>query len=120
MSRIQTLTRVILPQAMRVIIPPTGNEFIGMLKMTSLVSVLAVPELLYSAQIIYSKNLQVIPLLLVASIWYIIVTTVFTVGQGYLERHFARGTSRSTPPTLAERVRKFFAVHSAQGLGKGK
>ncbi|BAS15863.1 inner membrane amino-acid ABC transporter permease protein YecS [Arthrobacter sp. Hiyo8] len=118
MSRIQTLIRVILPQAMRVIIPPTGNEFIGMLKMTSLVSVLAVPELLYSAQIIYSKNLQVVPLLLVASIWYIIVTTVFTVGQGYLERHFARGTSRSVPPTTAERLRKFFRVHSAQGSRK--
>jgi len=118
MSRIQTLIRVILPQAMRVIIPPTGNEFIGMLKMTSLVSVLAVPELLYSAQIIYSKNLQVVPLLLVASIWYIIVTTVFTVGQGYLERHFARGTSRSVPPTAAERLRKFFRVHSAQGSRK--
>jgi polar amino acid transport system permease protein len=118
MSRIQTLTRVILPQAMRVIIPPTGNEFIGMLKMTSLVSVLAVPELLYSAQIIYSKNLQVVPLLLVASIWYIIVTTVFSVGQGYLERHFARGTSRSAPPTAAARLRKFFTVHSAQGSGK--
>ena len=93
MSRLQTLFRVILPQAMRVIIPPTGNEFIGMVKMTSLVSVIAVPELLYSAQIIYSKNLQVVPLLLVASIWYIIVTTVFSVGQGYLERRFSRGTS---------------------------
>ncbi len=119
MSRIQTLTRVVLPQAMRVIIPPTGNEFIGMLKTTSLVSVLAVPELLYSAQIIYSKNLQVIPLLLVASIWYIIITTVFSIGQGYLERRFSRGTSRTVPPTPVERLRKFFRVHSPLATGKG-
>lgn len=119
MSRIQTLTRVVLPQAMRVIIPPTGNEFIGMLKTTSLVSVLAVPELLYSAQIISSKNLQVVPLLLVASIWYIIITTVFSIGQGYLERRFSRGTSRSVPPTTIERARKFFRVHSPLATGKG-
>lgn len=118
MSRLHTLLRVVLPQAMRVIIPPTGNEFIGMLKMTSLVSVIAVPELLYSAQIIYSKNLQVIPLLLVASIWYIIVTTVFNIGQGYLERHFARGTSRSVPLTAAQRLRKFVQVHSATATRK--
>jgi polar amino acid transport system permease protein len=119
MSRLQTLFRVILPQAMRVIIPPTGNEFIGMLKMTSLVSVIAVPELLYSAQIIYSKNLQVVPLLLVASIWYIIVTTVFSVGQAYLERRFSRGTSRSVPPSAAERLRHFFRIHSPQASGRG-
>ena len=119
MSRLQTLFRVILPQAMRVIIPPTGNEFIGMLKMTSLVSVIAVPELLYSAQIIYSKNLQVVPLLLVASIWYIIFTTVFSVGQGYVERRFSRGTSRYVPPSAAERLRSFFRVHSPQASGRG-
>ncbi|GAB3569759.1 amino acid ABC transporter permease [Arthrobacter alkaliphilus] len=120
MPRILTLTRVVLPQAMRVIIPPTGNEFIGMLKTTSLVSVLAVPDLLYSAQIIYSKNLQVIPLLIVASLWYIIVTTVFTIGQGYLERRFSRGSSRSVPPTALERAAKFFRVHSPLAKGKGK
>ncbi len=120
LSRLQTLRRVVLPQAMRVIIPPTGNEFIGMLKMTSLVSVLAVPELLYSSQIIYSKNLQVIPLLMVASIWYIIITTVFTVGQSYLERRFSRGTSRSVPPTAMERLRKYFRVHAPLATGKGK
>lgn len=119
MSRLQTLFRVILPQSMRVIIPPTGNEFIGMLKMTSLVSVIAVPELLYSAQIIYSKNLQVVPLLLVASIWYIIVTTVFSVGQAYLERRFSRGTSRSVPASAAERLRSFFRIHSPQASGRG-
>ena len=119
MPRILTLTRVVLPQAMRVIIPPTGNEVIGMLKTTSLVSVLAVPDLLYSTQIIYSKNLQVIPLLIVASIWYIIVTTLFTVGQGYLERRFSRGTSRTAPPTPLARLRAFVRVHSPLATGKG-
>lgn len=112
MSGFHEMTRVIIPQAMRVIIPPTGNEVIGMLKMTSLVSVIAVPELLYSAQIIYSKNLQVIPLLLVASIWYIVVTTILSVGQGYLERYFGRGSSRSVQHTPFQRIKNFFRVHA--------
>lgn len=119
LSRLQTLRRVILPQAMRVIIPPTGNETIGMLKMTSLVSVLAVSDLLYSAQIIYSRNFQTIPLLIVASIWYLIVTTVLTVGQYYVERHFARG-NRALPPTPIERVRTFFRTHAQTSQGATK
>jgi polar amino acid transport system permease protein len=88
MTPAKTMRRVILPQAMRVIIPPTGNQVIGMLKTTSLVSVIAYPELLYSAQIIYSRNYQTIPLLVVASLRYLIVTTILTIGQSYLERHF--------------------------------
>ena len=72
MNRLQTMRRIILPQAMRVIIPPTGNETIGMLKTTSLVSVITVAELLYSAQIIYARNFEMIPLLMVASIWYLV------------------------------------------------
>lgn len=95
LSRMQTLRKVVLPQAMRVIIPPTGNEVIGMLKTTSLVSVLAVPDLLYSSQLISTKNFQTIPLLLVASIWYLMVTSVLSVGQYYLERRFSRGSQRS-------------------------
>ncbi|GAA3627236.1 amino acid ABC transporter permease [Microlunatus ginsengisoli] len=91
LTRLQAMRRVVLPQAMRVIIPPTGNETIGMLKTTSLVSVLAVPDLLYSSQLIYAKNFETIPLLIVASIWYLAVTSVLGVGQYYLERHFARG-----------------------------
>jgi len=119
LSRLQTLRRVILPQAMRVIIPPTGNETIGMLKMTSLVSVLAVSDLLYSAQIIYSRNFQTIPLLIVASIWYLVVTTVLTIGQYYVERHFARG-NRTLPPTPIERVRTFFRTHARISQGATK
>ncbi|MFF8819310.1 MULTISPECIES: amino acid ABC transporter permease [Leucobacter] len=87
----QTLRRIVLPQALRVIIPPTGNEVINMLKATSLVSVIAVPELLTSVQAIYSQNFQQIPLLVVACFWYLVVVSVLSVGQHFLERHFARG-----------------------------
>lgn len=93
MKQGRILRRIVLPQAMRVIIPPTANETINMLKTTSLVSVLAFPELLYSAQLIYAQNFQTIPLLITASIWYLLVTSVLTVGQFYLERYYRRGTS---------------------------
>ena len=104
MTRLQTMRRVILPQAMRVIIPPTGNETISMLKNTSLVSVIAVTELLYSVQLIYAANYQTIPLLIVASLWYLIVTTVLTIGQYYIERHYAKGSARELPRTLLQRL----------------
>jgi polar amino acid transport system permease protein len=106
MGRLQALRRIVLPQAMRVIIPPTGNETISMLKTTSLVSVIAVSELLYSVQLIYSVNFLTIPLLIVASIWYLIVTTVLSIGQYYVERHFGRGTARALPPTPLQRLRR--------------
>jgi polar amino acid transport system permease protein len=89
MTRLQTMRRIVLPQAMRVIIPPTGNQTIAMLKTSSLVSVLAIPELLYSAQIIYSRTFQTIPLLLVASIWYLLLTSILTVVQSRIERRFS-------------------------------
>ena len=100
MSHLRTLRRIVLPQAMRVIIPPTGNQVISMLKTTSLVSVLAFPELLYSAQLIYSQNFQTIPLLLTASLWYLLMTSVLTVGQYYLERHFSRSERNSISRSL--------------------
>lgn len=90
----RVMARVILPQAMRVIIPPTGNQLIGMLKTTSLVSVIALQDLLYSAQLIYTANFQTIPLLIVASIWYLALTTVLSVGQHFLERHFGKSDRR--------------------------
>jgi polar amino acid transport system permease protein len=96
MRRATTMRYVILPQAIRIIIPPTGNEIIGMLKVTSIVSVIALPELLFSAQIIYSRNFQVTPLLLVASIWYLVMTTVLTLAQTRLERYYAR-SDRAVP-----------------------
>lgn len=94
MSSYRIMTRIILPQAMRVIIPPTGNQLIGMLKTTSLVSVIALQELLYSAQLIYTANFQTIPLLIVASIWYLVMTTVLSIGQHFLERFFGKSDRR--------------------------
>ncbi|HUA11404.1 MAG TPA: amino acid ABC transporter permease [Solirubrobacteraceae bacterium] len=94
MTRGQTLRKITLPQAMRVIIPPTGNETIGMLKYTSLASVIAVRELLHTAENFYSKNFETIQLLIVASLWYLILTSILYVGQYFLERRFGRGTTR--------------------------
>jgi polar amino acid transport system permease protein len=105
MTRMQTMRRIVLPQAMRVIIPPTGNETISMLKYTSLVSVIAVLELTYSVQLIYSQSFQQIPLLLVASIWYLAMTTVLSIGQFFLERRFGRGRSRDEPMSLFDQIR---------------
>lgn len=103
MSRLVTMRRVVLPQAMRVIIPPTGNETISMLKTTSLVSVIAFQELLYTGQIIWSRNFQQIPLLIVVSVWYIIITSVLTVAQFYVERHFGRGSAAQQRTPMIER-----------------
>jgi polar amino acid transport system permease protein len=106
MSRLQTMRLIVLPQAMRVIIPPTGNETISMLKTTSLVSVISLQELLFTVQIIYARNFLTIPLLLVASLWYMVVTTVLTVGQSFIERHYAAGSARNLPPTFLQRLRQ--------------
>jgi polar amino acid transport system permease protein len=95
MSRLQTMRRIVLPQAMRVIVPPTGNETISMLKNTALVSVIGYAELLFEAQQIYSATYQTIPLLIVASIWYLAMTSVLYVGQYFIERRFGRGFSRA-------------------------
>src|SRR4051812_574431 len=102
MTRLQTMRRIVLPQAMRVIIPPTGNETISMLKTTSLVSVIAVTDLLYSVQLIYGRTYQTIPMLFVACIWYLVMTSILTVGQFYLERYFGRGTAQRQ--TMVERL----------------
>lgn len=87
LTRAQMTRRIVLPQALRIVIPPIGNDLISMLKFTSLVSVLATPDLLYSAQMIYSRNYQTIPLLLVATAWYLVLTTFFTVIQQLVEGH---------------------------------
>jgi len=118
MTRLQTMRRIVLPQAMRVIIPPTGNETISMLKTTSLVSVIAYPELLYSAQLIYAVNYLQIPLLLTASIWYLVVTSVLSVVQHYIERHFGRGSSsRQQPDSLLARMRNGLLIRHADRPG---
>jgi len=86
MVRLLTLRRIILPQALRVIIPPTGNQVIGMLKMTSLVSVISLYDLLYSVQGVSARTFQVIPMLIVACVWYLFMTSVLSLGQKYIER----------------------------------
>jgi polar amino acid transport system permease protein len=115
LRRLQVLRRIILPQAMRTVIPPTGNQTISMLKSSSLVSVISVPELLFTAQIIYARTYQTVPLLLVASLWYLAVTTILTIGQYYVERHFAAGSSRYRSPTPLRRLRGLAAQAVAAG-----
>ncbi|MEO3889295.1 amino acid ABC transporter permease [Nonomuraea sp. B5E05] len=87
----QSFVKVVLPQAMRVIVPPTGSQFISLLKGTSLVSVIAMADLLYSVQVIYNRTYEIVPLLIVACAWYLVVVTVLSLGQRRLEQHFGRG-----------------------------
>jgi polar amino acid transport system permease protein len=101
-----TMRRIVLPQAMRVIIPPTGNEFISMLKTTSLASVVLLGELLREAQNVYTANFKNLELLIVASFWYLVLTTIASIGQYYLERRFARGSARELPETPVQRIRR--------------
>jgi polar amino acid transport system permease protein len=104
MSRLQIMRLIVLPQAMRVIIPPTGNEVISMLKNTSLAIVLGgVFELLFEAQQIYNATYQTIPLLIVASIWYLALTSILYVPQHFIERRFGRGFSRAEQATMRVR-----------------
>lgn len=95
MSRARALRRIIIPQAMRSIVPPTGNQLISMIKATSLVSVIAMGDLLYSVQAVYNRTFEIIPMLMVAVIWYLLITSILNVGQSALERYYARGTRRT-------------------------
>ena len=115
MTRLQTMRRIVLPQAMRVIIPPTGNETISMLKTSALLSTIAVAELLYSVDAIYSVNFKTIPLLIVASVWYLVCTSVLYVGQFYLERHYGRGAFREEALTPLQRIRLGLFGHGFAG-----
>src|SRR5205807_9378577 len=104
MTRLQIMRLIVLPQSMRVIIPPTGNETISMLKNTSLVIVLgSVFDLLFEAQQIYAATYQTIPLLIVASIWYLVMTSVLYVGQYFIERRFGRGFTRAERASMRQR-----------------
>ncbi|MBU3031071.1 amino acid ABC transporter permease [Paracoccus sp. XHP0099] len=103
------MRRIVLPQSMRVIIPPTGNEMINLLKTTSLVSTIAVGDLLYSAQSIYARTFETIPLLLVASAWYLAIVSVTTVGQSYLEFHFSRDEAKAKPSLLNSIASQLFS-----------
>lgn len=108
------LTRIVLPQAMRSIVPNATNEVIGLVKGASVVFVIAIPEVFYAVQVIYNRNSRVIPLLLVAVVWYTIITTILSIAQYYIERHYARGTVRVLPPTPVQRARHWIAVQWAR------
>lgn len=114
MSERRILSRIIVPQAMRVIIPPLGNETIGMLKTTSLV--LAVPftlDLTFATNAIANKLFTPVPLLIVAALWYLAITSVLMVGQHYLERYFGRGFDDRAPARPGSRAARQRAVNSA-------
>lgn len=105
-SPAQTIRHVILPQAIRVFLPPFGNQVVNLLKLTSLVSIVALADLLYSAQLIYARTFQTIPLLIVASIWYLVVVSILSYGQSLLERRMSAAPShrrrrQAPPPTAA-------------------
>lgn len=104
MTKGQTMLRIVLPQAMRVIIPPTGNETITMLKTTSLVLVVGAGDLLTRTSAIAAREFTTIEMLFVASFWYLVLTSVSSYGQYHLERRFARGTAGTQTPTLGRRI----------------
>nr|WP_246776578.1 amino acid ABC transporter permease [Microvirga sp. VF16] len=105
MTRSRALRRIIIPQAMRSIIPPTGNQLISMIKATSLVSVIAMSDLLYSVQAVYNRTFEVIPMLMVAVIWYLVITSLLNVGQGFIERYYARGERGASDANVRTAIR---------------
>src|SRR5690606_15335407 len=94
MSNARTMVRVVLPSAVRVALPPLMNQLIMMLKGTSIVAFIAFPDLLFSVQKIYTVNYEVMPLLVVASVWYFVLVSALTIVQQIVERHLARTTRR--------------------------
>jgi len=95
MTKARALWRIIIPQAMRSIVPPTGNQLISMIKATSLVSVIAMADLLYSVQSIYNRTFEIVPMLLVAVLWYLFITSILNLGQSYIEAYYGRSERRS-------------------------
>ncbi|MFF9001720.1 amino acid ABC transporter permease [Streptomyces achromogenes] len=114
MSHGKTLRRVVIPQAMRVIVPPTGNEVINMLKTTSLVAAVQFSELFRYAQDIGQNSGAPVEMYFLAAAWYLIMTSVLSVGQYYLERYYARGSSRTLPPTPWQKVKKNLTTFSSR------
>jgi len=114
MQRTQVMRRIVIPQAMRVIVPPTGNETISMLKTSSLAYVCAFGELFFIQTEIADATYRVVELLIVASIWYLVLSSILTFGQYYVERYFARGSVRMLPETPLQRFRRLFLSFHAQ------
>ncbi|MGW7717777.1 amino acid ABC transporter permease [Streptomyces chartreusis] len=119
MSHVKTLRRIVIPQAMRVIVPPTGNEVINMLKTTSLVSVVQYPELFRAAQDIGQTSGAPAEMLFLAAAWYLLLTSIFSIGQYYLERYYARGSSRALPATPFQKIRANVLSLSNRSKPKG-
>ncbi|WP_344044187.1 amino acid ABC transporter permease [Nocardioides panacihumi] len=115
LTRAQTMRTIVLPQAMRVIVPPMGNETITMLKSTALVSVIGGRDLLTAVQSVYAQNFKVIPLLVVAAMWYLALTSVLSLGQYFLERRFGRGRRGSAGPGV---ISRWFKVSAAEGVAR--
>jgi len=113
LSRRRVLIRILLPQAMRSIVPGAVNLTIGTLKATSIVSVISVQELLGSAQSIYTLNYEIIPLLMVVTLWYMVLTTILSCVQYYIERYFARGAVRTIAPTGYGRAKRWWRARRA-------
>jgi polar amino acid transport system permease protein len=103
--RTRQFRRIVFPQAMRTIMPSAANQLIGLVKSTSIVYVLAIGELFYQVTVIYGRTTRVIPLLTVATFWYVVMTTVLSIAQYYIERHYSRGAVRNLPPTPIQRLR---------------
>jgi polar amino acid transport system permease protein len=107
--------KIVLPQAMRAILPNAANEVISLFKGTSIVSTMAIAELFYQVQVVYGRNGRVVPLLMVATVWYIVLTSILTIGQYYVERHYAKGSQRALPLTPWQKVqRKMTNINAAR------
>ncbi len=115
MTNLQALRRIILPQAFRVIIPPTGNEFIALLKNTSVAFAIGVVELLNAAKIQAARNFQVMELYTVAAFWYLVLVSIFSLGQAELERVMAV-SERERPETLLSRALSLMGTGSRRGI----
>jgi polar amino acid transport system permease protein len=115
----QIFRHTVLPQAMRAIMPPAGNEIIGQLKTTAVVSVISLQDVLFSAQIIYQRTYEVIPLLLVATLWYLLMTSVLSVGQYYVERYFGRGVTRREKRSLWPSLPRFSLPKTQRSVSNG-
>jgi polar amino acid transport system permease protein len=111
--RLRQFRRIIFPQAMRSIMPSAANQLIGLVKSTSIVYVLAIGELFYQVTVIYGRTTRVVPLLTVATFWYVVITTVLSVVQYYIERYYSRGALRTIPPTPFQRFRAWVSSRRA-------
>ena len=120
LPRRRQISRIVLPQAMRSILPTAFNEVITLAKGTSQVYILALPELFYTIQIIYRRNLEVIPLLMVATLWYLVILSVLSFVQHHVERYYSRGALRDPPPSLVEQALRRFRRSRDEAGARGE